>query len=596
MIDLSALVREPVYITNLARILWRLHGVNADSSKTIVDIVEHWARKTPDAPAIVFGEHTFSYGAFNAAADRYAHWAHAQGIGHGESVALLMENRPEYLIAWLGLFKIGAVAALINSNLRGGPLAHSIAACEARNLILGGEFIPEYIESRAQLASPPRTWVSGGAQPECEDLDAALAAVPSTPAESSWRAGVTGGQNAFYIFTSGTTGLPKAANVSHVRMLFMMKGFAGALGTRASDRIYDVLPLYHSAGGICAPGMALTAGGCLVLRRKFSVHDFWDDCARYRPTVFQYIGELCRYLLNAPPSAHERDHHLRAIVGNGLRPDIWRAFQARFAIPRIVEFYGATEGNVSMLNYDGKVGAVGRIPRYMRNFFTTRIVRFDFETEMPIRSPGGFCTECADGEIGEAIGQITDEAGKRFDGYKRESDTERKILRHVFTPGDAWFRTGDLMKRDRLGYFYFVDRIGDTFRWKGENVATSEVAEALSAVGGVNEANVYGVKVPGAEGRAGMAALVVTPEFDPSGLARILSDNLPAYARPVFLRLMPTMAITGTFKQRKIDLVNDGFDPGKIADPLYVLDARTLRYEPLDAGRYDDIVSGQLSL
>jgi fatty-acyl-CoA synthase len=375
-----------------------------------------------------------------------------------------------------------------------------------------------------------------------------------------------------------------------------MHGFAGALGARASDRIYDVLPLYHSAGGICAVGVALTCGGSVVLRRKFSVHEFWDDCVRYRPTFFQYIGELCRYLLNAPASPRERDHHLRAIIGNGLRPEIWKPFQTRFAIPKIIEFYGATEGNVSMLNYDGKVGAVGRIPDYMLGYFAIRVIRFDIETEIPVRNPEGFCIECAAGETGEAIGRIVDEPGKGFEGYTHAADTEKKILRHVFAGDDAWFRTGDLMRRDALGYFYFVDRIGDTFRWKGENVATSEVAEALSVVDGIVEANVYGVHVPGKDGRAGMAALVTAAGFDPSRLAQRLEGSLPAYARPVFLRLMPEMEITGTFKQRKIDLMKDGFDPRRIANPLYVLDPQTLVYRPLDATTYDDIIAGRLKL
>ncbi|HEX4080786.1 MAG TPA: long-chain-acyl-CoA synthetase [Rhizomicrobium sp.] len=592
MIIPSAVSREFIYITSLARTFRRLRGVVPGSRLTIVDIVENWARKTPDQPAIICGDDSFSYRALDAAANRYARWAHAQGIGPGSSVALLMENRPQYLMAWLGLFKVGAVAALINSNLRGVPLAHSIASCEAGHLVLGHELAEEYRDVLPLLPTPPAAWATGK-HPGFEDLDAALEAVGPAPADRAWRAGLTCASKAFYIFTSGTTGLPKAANVSHFRVLYMMKGFAGAVGTRASDRVYDVLPLYHSVGGVCAPGMALTAGGTLILRRKFSVHDFWDDCVRYRPTVFQYIGELCRYLLYAPPSPHEREHHLRAVIGNGLRSDIWQAFQSRFAIPRIIEFYGATEGNVVLMNYDGKVGAVGRIPSWLRSVFTTRIVRFDIEKEIPVRDAQGFCIECADGEVGEAIGQITRDPRSRFDGYARDVDTQNKVLRHVFAPDDAWFRTGDLMKRDHLGYFYFIDRIGDTFRWKGENVATGEVAEALGAIEGIVEANVYGVVVSGNDGRAGMAALVVTPDFDVSGLADRLKGNLPGYARPVFLRLLPQMEITGTFKQRKVDLVKDGFDPNHIVNPLYLLDPDASRYRPLDAATYRDIVEGR---
>jgi len=277
-----------------------------------------------------------------------------------------------------------------------------------------------------------------------------------------------------------------------------------------------------------------------------------------------------------------------------LRPEIWAQFQKRFAIPKIVEFYGATEGNVSMLSYDGKVGSVGRIPSYMRGLIKTRIVRFDIEREVPVRGPDGFCIECADGEVGEALGRIDDEPGRNFEGYTKAEDTQKKILHDVFEKGDSWFRTGDLLKRDAHGYFYFVDRIGDTFRWKGENVATSEVAEALSVVDGILEANVYGVHVPGREGRAGMAALVVAPGFDPQDLAGALAKNLPDYAVPIFLRLRPEMEITGTFKLRKVELVSDGFNPAAIADPLYMLDPATRRYVPLDRTRYARIMSGEL--
>jgi fatty-acyl-CoA synthase len=589
----DSISRETTYITGIGRSLIRMRHVKPDSPITIVDIVSGFAHKAPSSTAILYQDMSVTYGALEEGANRYAHWGAANGIRRGDVVALLMENRPEYLMAWLGLLKLGAVVALINTNLRGVPLAHSIGVAEARHLILGSELAENYSEARTLIDHPPIAWATGGRVEACEDLDRALASASHAPPDPAWRAGVTCKDKAFYIFTSGTTGLPKAANISHMRMLFMMYGFSGALNAHANDRMYNVLPLYHSAGGICAVGTALTAGGTLVLRRRFSAQEFWNDCAKYRPTFFQYIGELCRYLLNAPYTPNERAHHLRAITGNGLRPEIWPIFQERFAIPKIIEFYGATEGNVSMLNYDGKVGAVGRVPNYMRKVVTTRIVRFDIEHEVPVRGPDGFCIECGPGEAGEAIGQILDEPGKSFEGYSRAADTEKKILRNVFATGDAWFRTGDLMKHDELGYFYFVDRIGDTFRWKGENVATSEVAEALGVVDGIKEANVYGVAVPGREGRAGMASLVVAPDFDVSTLVQKLAGNLPAYARPVFLRLQPEMEITGTFKQRKVELVKEGFDPDTIPDPLYVLDPETQRYVPLDKARYNEIIEGQ---
>jgi fatty-acyl-CoA synthase len=592
----NAISRETLYISSLARTFYRMRHVKPDASTTIADIVEDFARTTPDQDAIVYLDRVISYRAMDEAAARYALWAKAQGVQRGDVVALLMENRPEYLFAWLGMAKIGAVTALINTNLRGNPLAHCISIAQAGHIIVGSELAASYAEAAPLLEKAPQAWITAddGAAPG--NLDAALAQTRPETFDPVLRAGLTDKDKVFYIFTSGTTGLPKAANISHMRMLFMMYGFAGGLNAGPDDRMYNVLPLYHSSGGICAVGVAFTAGGTLILRRKFSVHEFWEDCYRYKPTSFQYIGEMCRYLLNAPVRPHERDHSLRVITGNGLRPEIWPHFQERFAIPRIIEFYGATEGNVSMLNYDGKVGAVGRIPSYMRNVLTTRIVRFDIEHETPVRGADGFCIECAPDETGEALGKITHEPGKDFEGYTRAADTQKKVLLDVFEKGDSWFRTGDLMKRDAQGYFYFVDRIGDTFRWKGENVATSEVSEALGVIPGIDEANVYGVAVPGMDGRAGMAALVVNHEFDRASLAAQLAGSLATYSRPVFLRLMPQMEITGTFKQRKVELVKEGFDPSTIAEPLYWLDPATAQYEPLDAARYADIIAGRVKL
>jgi fatty-acyl-CoA synthase len=591
----DALTREATYISAVGRTLYRMRHVKPDSPITIADVVEGFARDKPDNLAILCEGRELSYRAMNEGANRYANWARGQGIGKGDVVALLMENRPEYIMAWLGLVKLGAVVALINTNLRGQPLAHSVGVARARHLILGAELAQTYFEAHALIEAPPVVWLTGGLAEGGEDLDVALAAAAAT-LDPSVRAGLVCRDLAFYIYTSGTTGLPKAANISHMRMLFMMYGFAGGLDANEHDRMYDTLPLYHSTGGICALGPAFTTGGTLILRRKFSVREFWEDCHSYRPTFFQYIGELCRYLLNAPPGPHEQDHAIRAITGNGLRPEIWSAFQKRFAIPKIVEFYGATEGNVSMLNYDGTVGAVGRIPSYMRAIMTTRIVRFDVENETPVREADGFCRECAPNEAGEAIGKITDEAGHDFEGYTKKEDTRKKVLTDVFEKGDAWFRTGDLMKRDKYGYFYFVDRIGDTFRWKGENVSTNEVAEAFGVIDGIQEANIYGVKVPGMDGRAGMAALVTAPGFDVGGLAAKLAGNLAAYARPVFVRIRPAMEITGTFKLRKVDLVKEGFDPGTIDDPLYIFDSATQCYVPLTAALYAEVVSGRVRL
>jgi fatty-acyl-CoA synthase len=584
----SALKREAIYISSIARTLWLLRQVKPNATRSIVDIVEEQARRRPRNIAIYYLDQSLSYAQLDARANRYANWALKAGIGSGDAVALLMENRPDYICAWLGLFKVGAQVALINTNLMGASLAHSISISGAKHAIVGAELEQNFRQAPFERA--PLLWIEGGQG----NLTTALLASSDVGPGRQARHGVTLKDRAFFIYTSGTTGLPKAANFSHMRMLFMMSGFVGALRPRASDRIYDPLPLYHSTGGVCAVGMAFFRGGALILKRKFSVHEFWDDVHEYGATMFEYIGELCRYLLNAPPSPLERGHKIRAITGNGLRPEIWRQFQDRFAIPRIVEFYGATESNVSMLNYDGTVGAVGRVPEYLEWLLPSRVVSFDVEKEMPVRGPDGLCIECGPQEVGEAVGGLSARAGREFEGYTNRADSDKKMLRDVFRRGDLWFRTGDLMRRDGHGYFYFVDRIGDTFRWKGENVSTGEVGEVLAATRGIREANVYGVTVPGLDGRAGMASLVVDGDFDLDGLAAILKAKLAHYARPIFLRLSPQIDVTGTFKQRKVDLVRQGFDPSAIPDPLYVFDASVGRYERLTPERYRDILDGKV--
>jgi len=593
----EAVTRETAFIGAVARTLSLTRGVHPDAKLTIADWTERWARERSSSPAILHEDRIVSWAELDQGANRYARWAKALDLRKGEVVTLLMENRPDYVMAWLGLIKAGVVGALVNTHLTGQALSHSIAIAGASHLILGGELAASYATALAGLDSHPTLWVTGGARPGCEDLDAALAAQSATPLGPGSRADIFCRDKALYIYTSGTTGLPKAANISHMRLLHIMSAFQGAVNAKPEDRMYDVLPLYHSAGGIAALGPPFLSGGSVVVRSKFSAGEFWDDCHRYKPTVFQYIGELCRYLLNTPEHPHERDHALRIAIGNGLRPEIWPKFQARFRIPHIMEFYGATEGNVGMINYDGKIGAIGRIPWYARGILKVRLVRYDLERAMPVRGPDGLCIETANGEIGEAVGKIDpNDPRSRFDGYTSSADTEKKILRDAFAKGDAWFRTGDLMRRAAHGYFYFVDRTGDTFRWKGENVATSEVAEALSVFPGVKEANVYGVEVPGGEGKAGMAALVTGSGFELAALSAYLEKNLPFFARPIFLRFQQEIETTSTFKQRKIELQKEGFDPAAISDPLYVRDAASGHYVALTPALHRDICDSKVKL
>lgn len=598
MVPLDQLRRDVVFVRSARRVLKRLEPVSPDMTETAADIIEQQAKIRPQSPAVFFEDRAYSYAEYNAWGNRYAHWARSLGLTQGDVVALYMQNRPEFLFAWLGMAKIGVVSALINTHQQGRALAHSIETAGARLMILGAEQAPQLATASGHLERPLKVWSTGGLVPGAEDLDAALAAQPETEMGPAERPGLRGRDPVFYIYTSGTTGLPKAARFAHSRLQAGFRYFSAAVNARPEDRMYITLPLYHSAGGVAATGTVFFVGGAVVLRRKFSATAFWDDVHNYEATLFQYIGELCRYLLNTEPHAKERDHKLRCAVGNGLRPEIWERFQDRFRIPKILEFYLATEGNVSLFNFDGKPGAIGRVPRYLQKQSSARLVKFDHDTQMPARGPDGLCIPCAAGEVGEAVGQIV-KASKdpkhQFDGYTDKKATEKKIIHDVLEKGDSYFRTGDLMRQDAQGYFYFVDRIGDTFRWKGENVATSEVAEIVNVFPGVKEANIYGVTVPGAEGRAGMVSLVTDGDLDFEAFKTYLEKELPSYARPLFLRLLPKMDVTGTLKHRKVDLVRDGFDPHEIEDPLYVLDPDAKAYVPLTEARYARIQQGALA-
>ena len=419
-----------------------------------------------------------------------------------------------------------------------------------------------------------------------------------SPLSPSERRGVTINDRALLIYTSGTTGLPKAASVSHRRILNWGGWFAGLTDASPQDRLFDCLPLFHSVGGVVAPCSMLTAGASVVLSDKFSAGSFWRDIVRWDCTQFQYIGELCRYLLKAPASEFESRHRLRLICGNGLRGDIWEAFQARFKIPQILEFYAATEGNFSLYNVEGRPGAIGRIPPLLAHRFPAAIVRIDPELGTPVRNADGLCVACARGEVGEAIGRIgsADDGGGRFEGYTNAAETEKKILRDVLSKGDAWFRTGDLMKLDESGFFHFVDRIGDTFRWKGENVATSEVNEAVVDCRGVVDATTYGVEVRCADGRAGMVAIVTDDRFDLREFSDHLARRLPAYACPAFVRVCAALDSTETFKQKKQDLIRAGFDPHFITDPLFFRDPKSGAFLPIDAQCYEHITQGSIRL
>ena len=560
-------------------------------------VIEELAERHGDAMALLSDRESFTYRELAARANRYARWALAQRLAKGDTVCLIMPNRPEYLALWLGVTSVGGVVALINTNLIGASLAHCINVVKPRHVVVAAELLEAFETARPLIAGDAKLWLHGGDTDHAR-IDLAADKLSGDPLRGSERLKLTIEDRALYIYTSGTTGLPKAANMNHYRMMLACYAFAGVMATRAKDRMYDCLPLYHTAGGLVATGALLVNGGSVVIREKFSAREFWDDVVRWDCTLFQYIGELCRYLVNSPPHPKETAHHLRLACGNGLRPDVWPEFKRRFKIPHIIEFYAATEGNVSLFNFEGKEGAVGRLPWFVARRFPTKVVKFDVEAQQPVRDGQGFCIECADDEAGEVIGKIIRDAAKpgaRFEGYAMKAETDKKILHDVFQKGDVWFRTGDLMRKDANGYFFFVDRIGDTFRWKGENVSTTEVEEVIGVFPGIRDTNVYGVHVPGHEGRAGMAA-IVGDDLDLAALHAHLAKRLPDYARPLFLRLRQAIEVTGTFKAKKIDLVAQGFDPGVTIDPLLLNDPAAKAFVPLDAALYAKIKAGQTRL
>ncbi len=596
---LDQIKNDIVFLRGAYRALRMTTPIAKHQARVFPIVLDELAERYGDAPALISDRETLSYRGLAERANRYARWARGEGLAKGETVCLLMPNRPEYMAAWIGITSAGGVAALINTNLIGTALAHCIDIVEPRHVVVEAELAEGFATARALLKTKPKVWSHGENSGPDPRIDLMVEALPGHRLESGERAALTIEDHALYIYTSGTTGLPKAANINHYRVMLATHAFAGVMDTKPTDRMYDCLPMYHTVGGLVATGAVLLNGGSVVIREKFSAREFWDDVVRYECTLFQYIGELCRYLVHSPPNPNETRHRLRMACGNGLRPDLWEEFKTRFRIPHILEFYGATEGNVNIFNFEGKQGAVGRVPWFVAHRFPIAVVRFDVDQQQPVRNAEGFCERCDANEPGEVIGRIVNDPerpGNRFEGYAAANQNENKILHNVFEKGDAWFRTGDLMRKDANGYFYFVDRVGDTFRWKGENVSTSEVAEAINTFPGIQDANVYGVTVVGRDGRAGMAAIVCDGQCDLGALHAHLAANLPDYARPMFLRVQTQIDVTATFKQKKVDLVRQGFNPAATSDAIYFNDPVMGAFVPLDMGLYRRIESGEVRL
>ena len=559
-----------------------------DGNYLVADRIEQRVAERADHPFLIYGDLVLTYAEANAEMNRIAHAIAGLGLTAGDTCALYMENRPAFLITAFGLAKLGVQVALLNYDATGKALEHALSVTGAKAVIVGEERLANF--EGADLGGRP-LWLlrDPDAAPSAHkhlatlDLSALAPSQPTGNPPASLRAGLTAGSNAFYIFTSGTTGLPKAAYLSHARWLSGADARADMMRLRSTDVFYCFLPMFHGAAMMSLVSSAITRGGTIVIRRKFSASNFWGDVRRYNISVVQYVGEICRYLLSRPEQPDDRQHSIRQMIGTGMG-EVWERFQTRFGIPEIMDGYGATEANLTVPNIDNKPGACGRIPIWDRS--NVRFIRYDVESDSHPRDANGHFILCEPGEIGEAIGKISEHPtlpGGRFEGYTSAEATEAKILRNVFEDGDAWWRSGDLLRHDSEGYVWFVDRIGDTFRWKSENVSTQEVAETLTGFPDLELANVYGVKVPDHGGRAGMAALTLADgaTFDPEAFYRFATAGLAPYAVPLFVRIASAPDLTASLKLRKVDLQRQGYDPDLAGEPLYVLDRDRSTYQVL---------------
>ncbi|RLN95165.1 hypothetical protein BBJ28_00024589 [Nothophytophthora sp. Chile5] len=580
----------------------------ARNGTLIPDLFEESARKWPQKPCMQFGERVMSFAQVDAAANRIAHWGLAKGMRVGETVALLMENRPEFVIVWLGLSKIGVVTALLNTHLQTDGFVHCAKIADTKWMIVGEEMAGVLADVADRLPDiafhiygddtlTPQA--AAAFLPRALSLDVELQQMTDDrPPESIRRsANISTSDMALLIYTSGTTGLPKAARVNHFSIILRCLAFKYAMHLSMYDRIYCALPLYHTSGGNLSVGMMIFSGATLCISRRFSTSNFWDEVRAYDCTVVQYIGEMCRYLLSAPAKANDKQNHVRAAFGNGLRPDVWAPFQERFGIPSVYEFYGSTEGPMGMLNACTTKADQGHLGRrgFINNVVTgVAIVKYDVETDDYIRSKKGYLQTCATNEVGELIVKVNGKDPARgFQGYyKNKKESNKKVLTNVFKKGDMYFRTGDLFKEDENHCWHFVDRVGDTFRWKGENVATNEVAEAVSRFPGLSEICIYGVEVPGSEGRACMAAMVFDEKvFDLDEFAQYVKKQLPSFAMPLFLRQLENMSVTGTMKHEKAKLRKQGMDPSKVSDHMWVFNRAKDTYEPLTNATYHQVIT-----
>jgi fatty-acyl-CoA synthase len=545
------------------------------SRTSIGKVFQDRAAAHPDRVFIRFGEQAITYRQANETANRYAAVLAERGVRRGGVVGIMLRNSPDAVLMMLAAVKCWAVAGMLNHHQRGEVLAHSIGLLKAAVVVVESDLVESVLDSGADAADLMTI----------ENLATLSAGKPAGNPASAGK--VQAKDPAFYIFTSGTTGHPKASVMTHQRWLRALAGFGGlALRLRGDDTLYCPLPLYHNNALTVALSSVIGAGGTLALGQSFSASRFWDEVIAMEATAFVYIGEVCRYLLNQPPKDTDRAHRVRVIAGNGLRPEIWDEFTGRFGIGRVAEFYAASEGNTAFIN-------IFNIPRSTGiNPLPLAYVEYDADSGEPVRGDDGRVRRVPSGQPGLLLSPVT--RLSPFDGYTDPEASEKKLVRNAFRKGDVWFNTGDVMSPQGMFHAAFADRLGDTFRWKGENVATTQVEGALSAERAVEECTVFGVEVPDTGGRAGMAAIKLREgtSFDGRAIARILYRELPPYALPLFVRIVRSLETTTTFKSRKVELRQQAYGPD-VSDPLYVLRGREEGYVPFYGDYPAEVAAGR---
>ena len=588
-------IGEIRYIVPLLRYKWPDPDDNASLAHSFEQSVEKYKNKD----FIFFEDETWTYSEINNTANILAHKLIEDSISHGDKVILFMENRPNYVSTILALNKIGAVGVLINTSLKGEPLIHCINSSNSKKCIFGAELsgsLEGVLSSINITAKSDIYWVQDLPNGNCPEWATDINKILdlSKTDNLSETNNVTAKDIAFYIFTSGTTGVPKAALFPNVKIVASSTNITrGGYRMNSEDCLYNCLPLYHSTGmmlGLCA---CIHVGASTFIKRKFSASSFWKEVKKYNTTAFIYVGELCRYLSLQDPVDEEKDNPITKMVGNGLRPDLWDCFRNRFCVERICEIYGASEGNgffMNLLNKDQTIGMTNN---------KIELLEYDIGENKLKKDIDGNFIRVKENQPGLALVEIGPNA--IFNGYTDKKASDEKIFRNVFNDGDSWFNTGDILKTMDVGFalgrkhYQFVDRVGDTFRWKSENVSTNEVAEILNLFNQVNMANVYGVKIPKSEGRAGMVAFnCELKEFKWSDFSKFVAEKLPKYAQPIFIRIIKELETTGTFKLKKNDLREEAYHLDKIkGDQIYIKKPGNSSYEVLDKSYYDIIMIGE---